>query len=152
MIKNEITPLNIIDGIYDIQPPISPAMNSLEITLITLTFIIILSMLLYAVWNYYYSTKGRAKRNIKKLHSKYTKKLITPHDAVYQLSYFLKQGLKLNHIGKNTPLPKKLVTRKYEWIKFINNISNLRYKKNINSESEISTLFTNSLIWLKLWP
>jgi hypothetical protein len=149
--KNELTPL-IIDGIYDIQPPISPALSGLEINLIILIFILILSVLFYAVWNHYYSTKGRAKRNIKKLHVKYSTNKITPHDAVYQLSLFLRQGLKLNHIGKNTLLPKKLDASKSEWDIFKNNISNLRYKKNIKSYSDISTLFDNSLFWLKMWP
>ena len=149
--KNELTPL-IIDGIYDIQPPISPALSGLEITLITLIFILILSALFYAVWNHYYSTKGRAKRNIKKLNEKYLTNKIDAHDAVYQLSFFLRQGLKLNHIGKNTRLPKKMSASKSEWNTFKNNISNLRYKKNIKSHSDINRLFDNSLFWLKLWP
>lgn len=150
--NREIITLKKIDGIYDIQPPISASMNNLEIFLITLMIILIISALLYAIWNHYYSTKGQAKRNIKKLRIKFISNKIDPHDAAYQLSFYLRKGLKLNHIGTNTHLPEKLSTNECEWKAFNTNISDLRYSKNIQTRADINTLFENSLLWLKLWP
>lgn len=152
MMDNKLTPLNKIDGIYDIQPPISPGFSTLELSLLTFIAAVTLCALLYVIWIHFYSTKGRAKRNIKKLHVKYLENKINDHDTAYKLIFFLQQGLKLNHIGNRTVLPKSLSAKEKQWQSFICDISILRYKKNINSRPDINALFTNSLLWLKLWP
>lgn len=141
-----------IDGIYDIQPPLSAAFSPLETSLVIIAGTLTFCVALYALWNNYFSTKAQAKHNIKKLHIDFLKNKINSHDAAYQLIFFLQQGIQVNHIGNSTPFPKTLYAKKAEWNVFINDISTLRYKKTINPGPDINTLITNSLQWIKLWP
>lgn len=150
--NNESVTLNIIDGIYDIQPLANPAISSLELTLIILFSLLAISSLLYYFWLLFYSCKGVAKRKIKKLYSEYLQNKTNEHDTVFQLCSFLRKGLKINTIGKNSYLPARLKSYKSEWEIFTKNLSNLRYANNEISHADINTLFKDSLHWLKLWP
>lgn len=149
---NEHITLKIIDGIYDIQSPVSPALSSLEIILSLLLFILFISVVTFYVWKMFFSSKGLAKRKIEKLHINYLKNEIKSHDAIFELCSILRQGLKLHYLGKNTHLPAKLHANKQKWADFTKNITTLRYKNNKNYQSDINTLFEDCLFWLKLWP
>lgn len=150
--NNETITLKMIDGIYDIQPPIHPALSGFETTLLILVFMIFISLVIYFIWKILFSAKGRAKRKIKKLHLKYSESKINSHDVIYQLCFILRQGLKLNYLGQNTFLPEQLTEKKEDWANFTKNISTLRYKNKGKSQEDINTLFENSLFWLKVWP
>lgn len=150
--SDEIITLKMIDGIYDIQPPVRPALSGFETTLLLLVFIIFISLIIYFIWKTFYSPKKRAQRKIKNLHVKYSENQITSHDVIYRLCFILRQGLKLNYLGQNTLLPEKLIAKKEDWTAFTKNISTLRYKNKDKSQQDIDTLFKNSLFWLKIWP
>ena len=150
--KNELITLQKIDGIYDIQPPLSPPLSGLEIFLLSLLFIIFISAGISLLWKTFFSDKGKARRNINKLHESYLQKVISTHDAAYQLCSILQKGLNLNYIGKNNQLPEKLLPRKKEWIVFTEDLSSLRYKNNTHEQTDINNIFISSLYWLKLWP
>jgi len=138
-----------IEGIYDIQA-LSPAFFSgAEILLVIILFT---SLITYLIWRIFYSRKGVAKRQIKKLQTLYHKGEITEHDAVYRLCSHLQQGLKLKQLKTNTDLPEKLTTHSNKWREFKRNISNLRYKKNSEHELNFNTVLSDSLFWLKVWP
>ena len=150
--NNELTELNITDGIYDIYPPISPGFNVFEVFLISTTFLLILCIITYILWSRFYSAKAISRRNIKKLQAEYLSRKVNSRDAAYQLAFFLKQGLKTTHIGKNTSLPYELTEYNDEWNTFKDNLSNLRYKNAVKPDTNISALFKSSLDWLKIWP
>ncbi len=150
--NNESISLNIIDGIYDIQPLALPALSSLELTLLSLFSLLVVSLLLYTVWLLFYSAKGIAKRKIKKIHADFLQKKLDEHDAVYQLCSILRQGLKLNQINTDTNLPVRLNAYRQDWELFTKTISDLRYSKNKKSPAELNALFDDTLYWLKIWP
>ena len=150
--SDEIITLKIVEGIYDIQPPVHPALSDLETILLAMIYIIFISLVVYFTWKTFYSPKKRAQRKIKKLRIKYSENQITSHDVIYQLCFILQQGLKLNYLGQNTLLPEKLISKKEDWTNFTKNISTLRYKNKDKSQQDINTLFKNSLFWLKVWP
>ena len=144
--------LQIIDGIYDIQPLIKPALSLLEITLLSLLLVLLISLALYSTWKVLYSKKSIAKRNIIALRKKYAENRISSHDAIYQLCFITKQGLKLKNLNNDTPLPNKLISKNQQWQNFINDISFLRYKNITKSHNDINKIFSDSLFWLKVWP
>ena len=141
--------LEKVEGIYDIQT-LSPAIFSgAEVLLGT---VLITSLISYLVWRIYFSRKGIAKRQIKKLQNSYYKKEITEHDAIYQLCAFLQQGLKIKQLKTNTALPEKLMTHAKKWFEFKKNVSSLRYKTNSEHDLKLDTIFLDSFFWLKVWP
>ena len=144
--------LTIIDGIYDIQPLATPAFSSLELTLLSILFLLAVISLSYYTWLLFYSTKGVAKRKLKKIHSEFLHHNLDEHDTTYQLCSVLRKGLNLNKINKDTCLPASLNRYKAEWDAFTKKISALRYCNNKKSRVEINTLYQDSLHWLKLWP
>ena len=150
--NQETSTLQIIDGIYDIQPLIKPTLSLLETTLLSVLLISLISLILYFTWHVLYSKKSIAKRKIKMLRNRHSENEINTHDAIYQLCLITKQGLKLKNINKDTLLPDKLLSKKQQWQNFIKDISILRYKKNIESDIDINKLFSDSLFWLKVWP
>lgn len=148
--NKESIQLEKLDGIFDIQPPLAPELSSLEISLILITIIITLSVVLYFAWHLFYSNKGQNKRNIKKLEKKYNDNSISEHEAVYQLCTYLKNGLKLNHIGIQTKLPANKNLNSEQWESFTNTLSDIRY--NNNSKPNLNQIFKESLHWLRVWP
>lgn len=150
--NQETSTLQIIDGIYDIQPLIKPTLSLLETTLLSVLLISLISLILYFTWHVLYSKKSIAKRKIKMLRNRHSENEINTHDAIYQLCLITKQGLKLKNINKDTLLPDKLLSKKQQWQSFIKDTSILRYKKNIESDIDINKLFSDSLFWLKVWP
>jgi len=152
MMKQEPITLQIIDGIYDIQPPIEPALSLLETALLSLLLISLVSLILYFTWKALYSKKSIAKRKIINLRNKYSENKINNHDAIYQLCLITKQGLTLKKLNKDTLLPYELTSKKQEWQKFIKDISILRYKNNTASNIDINKIISDSLFWLKVWP
>ena len=151
MTQESIT-LQKIDGIYDIQPLIEPALSLLETTLLSLLLISLIFLILYLTWKTLYSKKSIAKRKIKELCNKHAENKINNHDAIYQLCLITKQGLKLKNLNKDTLLPDKLTSKKQQWQDFIQDISILRYKNSTESDVDINKLFSDSLFWLKVWP
>ena len=149
--NNEPILLNIIDGIYDIQPLTTPAISPLELTLLSIFSLLVVSIVFYYTWQLSYSTKGVAKRKLKKIHAEFLHNKLDKHDTAYQLCSVLRKGLKLNKINKDTNLPAHLNTHKQEWKLFTKKISDLRYGKDKKSAAELNALFDDTLYWLKLW-
>lgn len=145
------TPLKKLDGIYDIQPPPIPEPGILENSLILFAIAATLSVILYLFWLINYSNKGLNKRKIKKLHKAYRDSNISSHEAIYQLCYFLQQGLQTNHISTDTELPTNLLQQKKQWLSFTNTLSDLRYKNLSNSDLNLDETFNESLYWLRVW-
>lgn len=150
--NNKPIKIDVIDGIYDIEPLIQPAMSRFELTFLSLLILLVISILFYYTWKLFYSSKGIAKRKIKRLHKDFSQGKISDHDVVYQASSILLDGLKLNYINKDTLLPDKLIIYKSEWKTFNKNLSYLRYSKHDNSSLETSALINDCAFWLKKWP
>lgn len=150
--NNKSISLSIIDGIYDIQPLATPAISPLEFTLLSLLSLLVISVLLYIIWLSFYSTKGIAKRKLKKIYANFLRKKLDEHDTAYQLCSILRQGLKLHKINTDTNLPVSLNVYRQDWELFTKTISDLRYSKNKKSPAELNALFNDTLYWLKLWP
>ena len=144
--------LKKIDGIFDIQPPAIPDMSTFDIILVLTIFMFITGLIIYVSHTLFFSRKGKARRNIKNLRTSYTNNQNNQHDAIYHLCFYLQQGLNIRYIGADTILPEKLSAHKKEWVKFIQTLSVLRYKKNSSQQIDINHLFTLSLYWLRLWP
>jgi len=137
------------EGIYDIQA-LSPVLFSgAEILLAILLFV---SLITYLIWRIYYSRKGLARRQIKRLQNLYYKNDISEHDAIYQLCSHLQQGLNIKQLKSDTALPEKITIHKKKWLAFKRDISNLRYKKNSGHKLNLNTIFSDSLFWLRVWP
>ena len=149
---NETIKLNIINGIYDIEPLIRPALSNFEIVYLFLLILSGISITSYYAWSFFYSCKGKAKLKIKKLNKNYSQGKITEYNAVYQAYSILQQGLKIKKITKDTPLPTKLITLKSEWVVFMNKLSYLRFSTHDSLSSEIPGLVKDCAYWLKKWP
>lgn len=152
MMKQETITLQKIDGIYDIQPLVEPALSLLETVLLSLLLMSLISLILYFTLKALCSKKSIAKRKIKELRNKHAENKINNHDAIYQLCLITKQGLKLKKLNQDTLLPNKLISKKQQWQDFIKDTSILRYKNNTESHVDINKLFSDSLFWLKVWP
>ena len=150
--KSEQVILEKIDGIYDIQPPAVIEFSGIEILLLTLGFIVTLSLIVYILWNHFFSIKGKVRRQIKQLQLTHSNDILNTHDTIYQLCYLLREGLKINHIGSDILLPEKIETQQKEWLNFTNNLSVLRYKHTEEHQQDINNIFEKSLYWLRVWP
>ena len=150
MSKEKFT-LQIIEGIYDIQPPVAPPLSSLESTLIILMSLASIIYLSYFFWRISYSKKAIAKREIKELQKNFNEQKMHG-DIAYQLSNLIKKGLSLKNINKKSALPAKLAHKEQLWQAYVTNISTLRYTKTSEQNAEINKLFNDSLFWLKVWP
>lgn len=150
--KNEYITLLKVDGIYDIQPPVTPPLGSLETFIILLLVLLLVSTVGYLIWKLLYSAKATARNQIKKLRKDFVQNNVNTHDTIYRLCSILRQGLNVKNIDKNTPLPKKLYNNINEWSSFTQNLANSRYKNRKQSQPDMDALFIDSLHWLKLWP
>lgn len=148
----EIETLQIVDGIYDIQPLPIPAASLLETTLLTILFITICSIAFYFIWNVLFSNKAIAKRKIHQLNKSHLTNNINSHAAVFRLCHITKQALKLKNLNKDTPLPKTIESHINRWEEFLGNLSALRYKKSSDKTINLDQLFIDALFWIKIWP
>lgn len=144
--------LQIIEGIYDIQPLVEPALSLLEKSLLSIFFFSVTSFVFYIIWKNIFSKKAAAKREIKKLHHIYIKNKINNHDVVYQLCILTKYGLKLKNLNNEVILPTKLTSMRKQWEIYIEDISAMRYQDIEKQSVKLDKLFADSLFWLKVWP
>ena len=147
-----LTTLQIIDGIYDIQPLAIPAISLFETTLLSLLTISLIAFVAYFSWKLFFSKRSIATREMKKLHNQFLNKKISDHDAVYRLCMLTKEGLKLKHLNNNVQLPYKLSSKLQQWHVYLDSISMLRYQNETKINIDINKLINDSLFWLKVWP
>lgn len=146
---SKIATLQKVEGIYDIQPIITPAFSSLETTVLLVLFTLFITANIYLAWSYLFSRKAKSIRKIHILKNRYSKNLINSHDAIYNLCFILRKGLQQKNLSIDTPLPKKARENKKRWGEFISELSNIRYKEDANASTNITFLFDESLFWLK---
>ena len=150
--NNESTKIQIIDGIFDIEPIMQPALSHLELTILYLFILLCISIPFYYIWKFFYSRKGFAKREIKRLSIILLQKKISHHDVIYQACSALQNGLNLKKIDNHTLLPDKLIILKPEWENFKKKLSHYRYSNEDVLSSEITTLLNDCDYWLNKWP
>lgn len=148
----KINTIQIIDGIYDIQPLPIPAASLLETVLLTLFVITTCSVVFYFIWKSLFSNKAVAKHKIQQLNKNYLANNINSHDAVFQLCHITKQALKLKKLNIDTLLPKTIESNVKQWEEFLENLSALRYKKSSDKTINLDQLFIDTLFWIKIWP
>ena len=146
---SKIITLQKIDGIYDIQPMITPAMSTLELSVLFMLLISLAIANIYLIWVFIFSRKAKSRLEIVKLQKRYTHNTIKPHDAIYELCRILRIGLEQNQLYAKTPLPKGIKGNKQRWDKFINELSDFRYKDSSDASIDIAPLFKESLFWFK---
>ena len=147
--NGNIITLQKVDGIYDIQPIITPALSAFELTVLFILLVSFIAANIYIVWTFVFSIKAKSKREIVKLHKRYIKNTISTHDAIYDLCRILRKGLEQKQLDTQTPLPKNVKGSKQRWDKLINELSDFRYKDSSDTSADISFLFEESLFWLK---
>ena len=147
--NGNIITLQKVDGIYDIQPIITPAFSAFELTVLFIILISFAAAIIYLVWIFVFSIKAKSKREIVKLQKRYTQNTISTHDAIYGLCRILRQGLEQKQLYTKTTLPKKVKGSKQRWDKLINELSDFRYKDSSDTSVDISPLFEESLFWFK---
>ena len=150
--NKEAINIQMIDGIYDIQPLPIPPLSLLEISIATILIVSIISVISYFSWRILYSKKSIARRKINQLHNDYLTDNINSHNAIYQLCFITKEALGLKKLSNNTPLPKKLNPHITQWINFSDNLSTLRYKKSYDNKLVLDHVFSDALFWIKHWP
>lgn len=148
--KNNSINLELIDGIYDIRPPLTPEPGFFESIAILMVIALIIVLTLYFLWKIFLSRKGIAKRKIARLLQDYKFKDINSRDATYQLCHLLQHGLSVNQISRETKLPEKLISEKDKWIIFTDKLTEIRYKNEYQSH-DINSLIVESMSWLKAW-
>ena len=146
---SKITTLQLIDGIYDIQPIIEPALSAFELTVLFISLISFVAAAFYLVWIFIFSRKAKSKREIVNLQKRYTHNTISSHDAIYELCQILRKGLEQKQLYTKTPPPKNIKGNKQRWDKFVNKLSDFRYDNSIDTSIDISSLFNESLFWFK---
>ena len=146
---SKIITLQKIDGIYDIQPIITPSFSAFELAVLCVLLVSFLSISIYLVWILFYSTKAKSRREIIKLRKKVKLNIINTNDAVYELCLILRKGIEQKQLNTRTPTPKNSKGSKQRWGKFINELTDFRYSENSGSSIDISKLFDESLFWLQ---
>ena len=146
---SKLITLQKIDGIYDIQPLITPALSAFEFTILLILIISFVVGNTYLVWMFIFSNKAKSRREILNLQKRYIHNTISPHDTVYDLCQILRKGLDKKQLNTKSPPPKILKENKQRWDKFINELSDFRYKNSIGTSDDISPLFKESLFWFK---
>ena len=146
---SKIITLQKIDGINDIQPMIAPALSTFELTVLFILLISFVAANIYLVWIFFFSRKAKSRREIVKLQKRYTHNIISPHDAIYDLCRIFRKGLEQKQLDTKTPLPKNIKGSKQRWVKFMNELSDFRYKDSSDISIDISPLFEESLFWFK---
>ena len=146
---DKIIALQKIDGIYDIQPIITPAFSTFELSILVVMFFLLTAVNIYLLWRFVFSRRAKSKRKIHKLQQKYSQNIISTHDAIYDLCQILGKGLKQKQLNINCPPEKNIKDGKPRWNIFIERLSNSRYKKESNTPFDIAPLFEESLFWLK---
>ena len=141
-----------IDGIYDIQPPLAAELSNTEWFLIFFIISILFGMFFYFLWKIIYSKRNRIKRKIIQLQKSSSVNTTTPHDTVYLLSDYIRQGIGLTCLTQQTALPDQINSQQTRWSDFTKKLDQLRYQKEYTSDKELNTLFTESLYWLRNWP
>lgn len=144
--------LEVVDGIYDILPLSEPAFSLFEITILSLSITITISLIIYILWRTLFSKKVISTRKIKSLHLRYKQNKINDHDAVYELCDITRQGLNLNYLNKEISLPIKLASKKTAWHSFVDQSFKLRYASKSNTSNDLNNLFLDCVFWLKVWP
>ena len=141
-----------IDGLYDIQPPAAAALSNAEWFMIFFVSALLSGLVLYLLLRKIYSRKNRIKREILRLQKFSSINNTNPHDTIYLLSDFLRRGLGLTCLTKQTRLPDKIASQQVRWSDFTSKLDQLRYKKNNATAKELDHLFSESLFWLRYWP
>ena len=114
MDNTEIT-LEIIDGIYDIQPLTAPALSNIELLIFAILIVSFFILTSYFIWHRIYSKKAVSKRNITRLQKRYVAKEINSHDTIFQISLIIKNRLNIHTINEFTGLPVKLSSYIIDW-------------------------------------
>ena len=146
---SKLITLQKIDGIYDIQPLITPALSTFEFTVLLILLISFVVANIYLVWMFIFSSQAKSRREILNLQKRYTHNTISPHDAIYDLCQILRKGLDKKQLNTKNPPPRIIKGNKQRWEKFINKLSDFRYKNSIDTSVDISPLFEESLFWFK---
>lgn len=141
-----------INGLYDIQPPGAAELSNTEWGLIILVIAIFLSLFFYLVWKKFYSKRNRIKREIIKLQRSFLLTSSSSHKTVYLICDFLRYGLGLSRLTRNTPLPGKINAQQSRWTDFTTKLDQHRYQKSSVSTEDLDYLFSESLFWLRTWP
>ena len=148
---------NSLEGIFDIEPPLSPVLYELESTILNvgLTGLLIIGLVLISaslVWYYYYSTKGMTRRKILTLHKNFSAKKINNQHAACQLSRIIQDSLGSNQTLKHVTLPAELESHKERWGKFTSLLSMACYSHRETEPEKMSRLFDDACFWIKSWP
>ena len=146
---SKIITLPKIDGIYDIQPIIEPALSAFELTVLFIFLLSFVAVNTYLVWMLVFSRKAKSRREIAKLQKRYIHNNINPHDAIYELCRIIRNGLKQKQLYTKTPPPKNIKGNEQRWYTFIDELSDFRYQNTVDSAIDISPLFKESLFWFK---
>lgn len=144
--------LNIIDGIYDIQPPVTSVQNDMDILLQVFITAILLAGIVFSIWKKYYSKKNNLKRKIKLLHTEFLQNRMTSHDLVFQLASLLQNGLQIKYINIHSELPEQVSEYKSEWESFSTMLSDFRYQDIKSNPVQVAELIQQSLFWIRIWP
>ena len=146
---SKIITLQKIDGIYDIQPIITPSLSAFELSILSVLFISFITVSIYLVWIFFYSKKAKSRREIIKLQKKLKRNIISTNDAIYELCLIFRKGIDQKQLDIKTPLPKHSRGSEQRWEKFINSLSDFRYRKSSAASIDISQLFDETLFWLQ---
>ena len=146
---SKIITLPKIDGIYDIQPMIEPALSAFELTVLFIFLLSFVAVNTYLVWMLVFSRKAKSRREIAKLQKRYIHNNISQHDAIYELCRILRKGLKQKQLYTKTPPPINIKGNEQRWYTFIDKLSDFRYQSSKDTSIDISPLFKESLFWFK---
>lgn len=152
--KNNI---GTLEGIFDIEPPPTPALSILESYTLDVAFpaLLVIGLLLMIsalIWKHYYSPTGKSLRHLSRLQKQFSSNKINSHVTACQISIILRKNLMAGHILNRAFFPEELNEHKARWDTFTKRLTLACYSaKNITPETT-SLLFDDANFWIQSWP
>jgi hypothetical protein len=143
-----------LEGIHDIELPLPPKQDYIDLTSIGL--IILLSLLAlslaYVFFRWYFSPRAKAKRQLKEMMRELKQHRVNSHQVGFNLSAILCRSLGLAGITQRSPLPDSLALYYDRWESFIRRLSTARFSAREMDSAELTSLLEDADFWLRRWP
>jgi hypothetical protein len=149
--KSQPTTLN---GILDIEPPLAPGQDYMDLTSITFTLLLffLLLSLAYGIFRWYFSPRAKAKRQLKVMLRDIKQQRLNSHQVGFNLATILCHSLGLAGITQRSLLPDSLAPHRERWESFIHRLSATRFSAMEMDNSELASLVEDAGFWLRRWP
>lgn len=140
----------ITQGLIDIEAPPMPADgNSLVLSIVAVSIVAVILVFLFQ--NQRKSLRYQTRRKLRNQQRLYFQNPSDSHVVAFQIADTLRTGLGITRLAVTTRLPASLAAEQNRWNSFIETLDCARYTLKTCTNSEIDTLFSDAIFWIKKW-